>query len=136
MANESYSEFVSGLQSEIERDTNIRFGIVEKHSFANVKRTTNDNFGEAIYMGYDKSEELYRYLVKEEYITKRWMRKLASKLMVKYIRKQFEVNTELELDELKITYVDGDVVIKTSLELRMNKQDSKKILSKIDDGEF
>lgn len=87
-------------------------------------------------MGYDKSEELYRYLVKEEYITKRWMRKLASKLMVKYIRKQFEVNTELELDELKITYVDGDVVIKTSLELRMNKQDSKKILSKIDDGEF
>ena len=38
MANEPYSEFVSGLQSEIERDTNIRFGIVEKHSFANVKR--------------------------------------------------------------------------------------------------
>ena len=38
MANESYSEFVSGLQSEIEKDTNIRFGIVEKHSFANVKK--------------------------------------------------------------------------------------------------
>lgn len=55
MANESYSEFVSGLQSEIERDTNIRFGIVEKHSFANVKRADNDNFGETIYMGYDKS---------------------------------------------------------------------------------
>lgn len=38
MANESYSEFVSGLQNEIERDTNIRFGIVEKHSFDNVKK--------------------------------------------------------------------------------------------------
>ena len=71
MANESYSEFVSGLQSEIERDTNIRFGIVEKHSFANVKRPDNDNFGETIYMGYDKSEDLYRYLVKEEYITEK-----------------------------------------------------------------
>ena len=69
MANESYSEFVSGLQSEIERDTNIKFGIVEKHSFANVKRADNQNFGENIYMGYDKSEELYKYLVKEEYIT-------------------------------------------------------------------
>ena len=34
MANESYAEFVSGLQTEIERDTNIKFGIVEKHSFA------------------------------------------------------------------------------------------------------
>lgn len=71
MANESYSEFVSGLQSEIERDTNIRFGVVEKHSFANVKKADNDNFGENIYMGYDKSEDLYRYLVKEEYITEK-----------------------------------------------------------------
>ena len=48
MANESYSEFVLGLQNEIERDTNIRFGIVEKHSFANVKKADNDNFGEEI----------------------------------------------------------------------------------------
>ena len=71
MANESYSEFVWGLQSEIERDTNIRFGIVEKHSFANVKKADNDNFGEEISLGYDKSEELYRYLVKEEYLTKK-----------------------------------------------------------------
>ena len=48
MANESYSEFVSGLQSEIEKDANIRFGIVEKHSFANVKKDDN-NFGENVY---------------------------------------------------------------------------------------
>lgn len=70
MANESYSEFVAGLQSEIERDTNIRFGVVEKHSFANVKRADNDNFGEDIYMGYDQSQKLYDYLVKEEYLDK------------------------------------------------------------------
>mgnify|MGYP005934718815 CR=1 FL=1 len=30
MANESYSEFVSGLQSEIERDTNIRLDTTKK----------------------------------------------------------------------------------------------------------
>ena len=60
--NESYSKLVSGLQSKIERDTNIKFGIVEKHSFANVTRADNQNFGENIYMGYDKSEELYKYL--------------------------------------------------------------------------
>ena len=70
MANESYTEFVAGLQSEIERDTNIRFGVVEKHSFANVKRADNDNFGEDIYMGYDQSQKLYDYLVKEEYLDK------------------------------------------------------------------
>ena len=33
----------------------------------------------------------------------RWMRKLASKLIVKYLKKHFEVNTELDLDELKIS---------------------------------
>ena len=63
----------------------------------------------------------------------RWMRKLASKLIVKFIKKQFEVNTELELDELKFTYVDGDIVIKTELELRVNAKDSKKILSKLEE---
>ena len=63
----------------------------------------------------------------------RWMRKIASKLIVKFIKKQFEVNTELELDELKFTYVDGDVVIKTQLELRVNKHDAKKLLSKLED---
>lgn len=63
----------------------------------------------------------------------RWMRKIASKLIVKFIKKQFEINTELELDELKFTYVDGDVVIKTQLELRVNKHDAKKLLSKLED---
>lgn len=63
----------------------------------------------------------------------RWMRKLASKLIVKYLKKHFEVNTELDLDELKISYVDGDVVIKTELELRMNAKDSKKMLSKLEE---
>ena len=63
----------------------------------------------------------------------RWMRKLASKLIVKFIKKQFEIDTELELDKLKFTYVDGDIVIKTELELRVNKHDAKKLLSKLED---
>ena len=63
----------------------------------------------------------------------RWMRKLASKLIVRYLKKHFEVNTELDLDELKISYVDGDVVRKTELELRMNAKESKKILSKLEE---
>lgn len=66
----------------------------------------------------------------------KWMRRLASKLIVKYIKKHFECNTELDLDELKFTYVDGDVVIKTELELRVNKHDVKKILSKLDTDEL
>ena len=63
----------------------------------------------------------------------RWMRKIASKIIVKFIKKQFEIDTELELDKLKFTYVDGDIVIKTELELRVNKHDAKKLLSKLED---
>lgn len=66
----------------------------------------------------------------------KFMRRLASKLIVKYIRKHFECNTELDLNELKFTYVDGDVVIKTDLEFRVKRHDVKKILSKLDDEEF
>lgn len=65
----------------------------------------------------------------------KWMRKIASKLLVKFIKKQFGVNTQLDLNELKITYLNGDVVIKTDLELRVNKQDSKKLLEKLDEDD-
>ena len=34
IANESYEDFAENLQREIERDTGIKFGIVEKHQFA------------------------------------------------------------------------------------------------------
>ncbi|WP_455538730.1 hypothetical protein [Terrisporobacter sp.] len=104
MANESYSEFVSGLQSEIERDTNIRFGVVEKHSFANVKRADNENFGENIYMGYDKSEELYSYLIKKEYITEKG--NITDKLKIA-IDAKGEGEDRLKLDDEFIEFYGG-----------------------------
>ncbi len=36
MANESYEDFAAKLQKEIEEDTGIKFGVVEKHLFANI----------------------------------------------------------------------------------------------------
>ena len=61
------------------------------------------------------------------------MKKIAAKLMVKFIKKQFEVNPELDLDQLGIKYVDGDVVLRTSLELRVDKKEVKKLLKKLED---
>lgn len=65
----------------------------------------------------------------------RWMRKLASKLIVKFIKKQLGINTQLDLNELKFTYINGDVVIKTDLEFRLDKQDAKKLLTKLDEDD-
>ena len=38
VANEGYEQFAENLQKEIEADTGIRFGIVEKHQFASHPR--------------------------------------------------------------------------------------------------
>lgn len=70
MANESYAEFVDNLQKELQEDTGVRFGVIEKHSFANVKRYDNKT-KENVYLGYDRSEEVFTYLVKNEYIDKK-----------------------------------------------------------------
>ncbi|MEW9078233.1 type III restriction-modification system endonuclease [Terrisporobacter glycolicus] len=70
MANESYAEFVNSLQKELQEDTGVRFGVIEKHTFANVKRYDKEQ-DKDIYLGYDKSEEVYNYLVKNDYIDKK-----------------------------------------------------------------
>lgn len=70
MANESYAEFVNSLQKELQEDTGVRFGVIEKHSFANVKRYDNEK-QEYIYLGYDKSEDVFNYLMDNSYIDKK-----------------------------------------------------------------
>ena len=42
IATESYEQFAENLQKEIEEDTGIRFGIVEKHQFAAIPVTDAD----------------------------------------------------------------------------------------------
>ncbi|MBX9723635.1 MAG: hypothetical protein K2X81_19680, partial [Candidatus Obscuribacterales bacterium] len=60
VATESYEDFASNLQKEIEKDTGIRFGVVEKHQFAAI--TTSDANGDAKPLGVEKSEAIWTYL--------------------------------------------------------------------------
>ena len=60
VAMESYEEFAENLQREIEEDTGIRFGIVEKHQFAAVTMTGAD--GKVTPLGFEKSEALWNHL--------------------------------------------------------------------------
>ena len=61
------------------------------------------------------------------------LRGIASKLIVKYIKKHFDCDTELKLNDLKLSYVDGDVIVKTDLQLKVNGNDVKKILAQLDE---
>ncbi len=60
MATESYREFAERLQKEIEDDTGIRFGIVEKHTFANL--SVSDGRGGLEPLGFAKSGDLWESL--------------------------------------------------------------------------
>ncbi len=60
IANEGYEEFAANLQREIEADTGIRFGIVEKHQFASIPVT--DETGKTTALGVENSEVIWAHL--------------------------------------------------------------------------
>ena len=60
IANEGYEQFAENLQKEIEADTGIRFGIVEKHQFASIPVT--DEAGRTTALGVEKSEAIWVHL--------------------------------------------------------------------------
>jgi len=66
IATESYEQFAENLQKEIEEDTGIRFGIVEKHQFASLIVTAED--GTAQPLGVEKSEQVWDYLKENGYL--------------------------------------------------------------------
>ncbi len=60
IATESYQQFAENLQKEIEEDTGIRFGIVEKHQFASIPVT--DSAGKLKPLGVEQSEAIWNHL--------------------------------------------------------------------------
>ena len=66
VATESYEAFAENLQKEIEQDTGIRFGIVEKHQFAAIPVLTPD--GSVAMLGFEESAAIYDWLKDEGFI--------------------------------------------------------------------
>jgi len=66
VANEGYEQFAENLQKEIEADTGIRFGIVEKHQFAAIP--VKDDTGRTVALGVDKSETIWAHLKEAGYV--------------------------------------------------------------------
>lgn len=100
MANESYFEFVKSLQNELQNDTGIKFGTIEKNSFANIKKYDLKS-DKDISFGYDKSEEFYEYLKNNDYIDKNG--KIQDKLKEEVVayEKDDKDNKKFSLKETK-----------------------------------
>jgi type III restriction enzyme len=69
MANESYEDFARQLQKEIEQDEGIKFGVVERHLFANIPIRTGDQQTE--YLGVETSQKVWEHLEAKGYIDAR-----------------------------------------------------------------
>lgn len=66
MASESYADFAKKLQSEIEEEQGIKFGVIEKDFFVSI--AIKDEDGNLSYWGLEKSEKLYAHLRMNGYI--------------------------------------------------------------------
>jgi type III restriction enzyme len=60
IATESYEEFAANLQKEIEKDTGIKFGVVEKHQFAAIPVVKAD--GSTGMLGFEQSAAIFDHL--------------------------------------------------------------------------
>ena len=69
IAKESYEEFAENLQHEIERDTGIRFGVVEPHQFAQIP-VVGDGDSPTV-LGFDRSQVLYDHFRDQDYVNAR-----------------------------------------------------------------
>jgi hypothetical protein len=58
---------------------------------------------------------------------------IVTKAIRKYVKKQFGIDIQLDLETLDVDYNDGDIVAKASLEVKVNRNETKKILTQIDE---
>ena len=66
IAEENYEKFAENLQKEIEQDTGIHFGIVEKYEFANIKVILAN--GELQALGFEQSRKVWQFLRDKQFV--------------------------------------------------------------------
>lgn len=66
MVNESYEDFVTNLQKEIEEEEGIKFGVIDKYTFSNILYEISE--GVKLQVGSSESENIWNFLKNEKYI--------------------------------------------------------------------
>ena len=140
MANESYEDFVDSLQKEMEKEEDIKFGVIENFIFTNI--VTKIENGNEVYLGHEKSEEIYNFLVKQEYIDEKGNVKDRLKIDLKEnilklpqefenIRTAIEKKLKSSAGKLVIKNADAKRQISINKEVFIEKGDFKELWDKI-----
>lgn len=123
MATETYKDFVDNLQKEIEKETGIKFGVLENHSFAGiVLAIENEN---PVYLGQEKSEEIYKYILSKDYIDHRG--KIQDTLRIDLKEDKVEIPEDIASEEHVIRQILNTLKDAAGkLEIK-NQEDKKRI---------
>ncbi|AER66997.1 Type III site-specific deoxyribonuclease [Thermovirga lienii DSM 17291] len=101
IANESYEDFARNLQQEIEEDTGIRFGVVEKHQFAAMHVVDEQDNEQPL--GAEQSEELWRFFKDKGYLDNK--DRVQDTLRVALKNETLELPKEMESYREEITAI-------------------------------
>lgn len=63
----------------------------------------------------------------------KFMRKIAAKIIKGMVKKHFGVEIKIDLEELNVKYNNGDVILKTNVELQMDRYEFKKLISNVEE---
>ncbi|EGT5419398.1 hypothetical protein CUA89_02075 [Clostridioides difficile] len=72
IANESYDEFASALQLEIQEECGIKFGHLEENSFQNIVICREDK---DIQLGYEASKYIFDFMINKGYLSSKGNKK-------------------------------------------------------------
>lgn len=124
MASETYAEFVDNLQKEIEKETGIKFGILENHSFGNIVVEINEE--DTVYLGQEKSEELFRHFIEKGYIDVRG--KVQDKLRIDLKDENVDIPEGFKEQEHVLNQI-INTLKETAGKLEIKNQADKKMVS-------
>lgn len=121
IATESYERFAENLQKEIEEDTGIRFGIVEKHQFAGIPVT--NPAGHTTALGVAQSETLWNHFKATGYVDAKGKVQDALRVALKEGKLQLPEAFEAQRQEVQVILrkLAGKLDIKNADERRQVK---------------
>ena len=129
MANESYEHFVESLQKEMEKEKNIKFGVVEDSIFVNIVIDYENE--KEIFLGYEKSKKIFQDLINRDYIdedgnAKDKLKKDLAEGNLE-LAEEFKGIKEIIIKKLKLTI--GKLVVKNANEKKKITLNKKVFLS-------
>ena len=117
VANESYKDFASSLQKELESDAGYKFGVIEKVSFAGIELTTA--YGVELTLSQEDSAKIFAHLKQNGYLKANG--KVEEKFFADVQNEEFKLQEEYVLFQEKVIFT----IKKLSREIEIKDANAK-----------